>query len=116
MALRRAQQQAEKRADRLFLELDNRQIEDASGDWVAQVLGIHIAQRDVWVQIAPADAPRRSLLLHLSSRATATHAIVALSAWSKTPTPERVRVIEVIPHRNPARQWTRRRESDPLAA
>jgi hypothetical protein len=81
-----------------------------------QVLGIYIAKREVWVQIAPADEPRRSLLLHLSSRATANDAIVALSAWSKTPTHERVRAVDVVPPRNPARQWTRRPESDPLAA
>lgn len=116
MMLKKAHQRVEGRADRLFRELDNRRIEDGSGGWVAQVQGIHIAKRDVWVQIAPAGEPDQSLVLHLPSRATANDAIVALGDWSKTPIHERVPTVHVVAHRNPPRTMDVRQESDPLAA
>jgi hypothetical protein len=80
------------------------------------VFGIHIVKGEVWAQIAPADKPYESLVLHLPPWATATDAIVALSDWSKTPTHERVHVVHVVARRNPARTMDGRQESDPLAA
>ena len=84
-------------ADRLFARLDNRLIDDASGGWIAYVLGVHIADGDIWVQIAAADEPDRNLLLHLLSPADVDHAIAALDAWSKTPGPGRAGIIDVRP-------------------
>jgi len=83
-------------ADRLFAELDDRRIETGSTGWVARVLGIHMAQRAAWVQIAPAGGEPWSVVLHLSPQATADHAIAALTAWSRVPSHERPLVVEVM--------------------
>src|SRR5216684_2573267 len=81
-------------ADRLFAELDDRRIETGSTAWVARVLGIHIAPRAAWVQIAPAGGEPWSVVLHLSPQATADHALGALTAWSQAPSHERPLIVE----------------------
>jgi hypothetical protein len=83
-------------ADRLFAALDDRRIETGSTSWVARVLGIHMGHRAAWVQIGPAGDAPCGVLLHLSPRATADHAMAALTAWSQTPELERPLVIEVM--------------------
>src|SRR5262249_45609146 len=54
-------------ADRLFAALDGRRTSGPCGSWEVHVTGIHIVQRDAWVQVAAADQPDRSVVLHLSA-------------------------------------------------
>jgi hypothetical protein len=96
-ALRIARPPKRSPADRLFTALDDRRIEaPESSGWVARVLGIHLVQRDAWVQIGAAGDATLSVLLHLSPQATADHAMAALSAWSRLPKYERPFLVEVM--------------------
>jgi hypothetical protein len=83
-------------ADRLFAELDHRAIEGVSYSWVAQVLGVHMVGSEAWVQVASAHDPLCNVMLHLSPRATADHALAALQAWSVAPAAERNGVVHVM--------------------
>ena len=83
-------------ADRLFAELDNRAISGARDGWVAQVNGVHMVGAEAWVQVASANEPLCNVLLHLSSRATAHHALAALQAWTGTPLAERDSTVHVM--------------------
>jgi hypothetical protein len=66
------------RIDQLIAALDQQQIGDGVGAWVAEVLGVHSDGRDLWVQVARAHEPGQSLILRMSIHATAQHAIAAL--------------------------------------
>ena len=66
------------RIDEFVTALDQRRIGEGSTSWVAQVLGIHAEGPDLWVQVAPADAPTEGVVLRLSAWATPQHAIAAL--------------------------------------
>ena len=85
------------RAEQLFAELDCQIVGEAADRWVLVVLGIHDFIQGAWVQIAPAHDTSRGLVLQLLPRATADHALAALTAWSKIPPDERPRVVEVRP-------------------
>lgn len=67
-------------ADRWFRALDQRRIEAGTRRWIAHVMGIHLDGREIWVQIAPGDAPEKSLVLHLSGWTTIDQAIIAMKA------------------------------------
>jgi hypothetical protein len=59
-------------ADHWFAALDQRQIGTGTASWVAQVLGVHRENDDLWVQIAPSVDPDVTIVLRLSP-ATAVH-------------------------------------------
>jgi hypothetical protein len=82
--------------DPLFAGLDQRQITDGAGGWIAEVVGIHRDPRETWVQIATSDAPEETVLLHLSPWAGTDDALAALSAWSSCEMSRRPRIIEVM--------------------
>jgi hypothetical protein len=82
-------------ADRLFAELDNRAVDGSSCPWIAQVHGVHMIGSDAWVQVGSASEPFCSVMLHLSPRATADHALAALQAWSGDPETERSSVVHI---------------------
>jgi hypothetical protein len=83
-------------ADRLFAELDNRTVSSAPYAWIAQVFGVHMIGTEAWVQVGAANEPLCSVMLHLSPRATADHALAALQAWSGAPVAERNSVVHVM--------------------
>ena len=82
--------------DPLFAGLDQREIADGAGGWVAEVVGIHRDPRETWVQIATSEAPDETVLLHLSPYAGTDDALAALRAWSGCEMSRRPRVIEVM--------------------
>jgi hypothetical protein len=59
-------------SDHWFVALDQRQIGTGTASWVAQVLGVHRENDDLWVQIAPSVDPDVTIVLRLSP-ATAVH-------------------------------------------
>jgi hypothetical protein len=84
------------RAERWFAELDQRRIAGGPFSWLIQVDGVHLEQRDAWVQVALVDQPLSSVVLHVSAHATAAHALAALQAWFKTPPCDRPHVVDVM--------------------
>jgi len=84
------------RAERWFAELDQRRIQGGPFSWLIQVDGVHLAQRDAWVQVALVDQPLSSVVLHISAHATAAHALAALQAWFRTAPSDRPHVVEVM--------------------
>ena len=68
-------------ADELFAALDRRMIGEDVDSWVADVLRIHGDDRDWWIDVATASDASVSVVLRLSRRATATHAVAALREW-----------------------------------
>ena len=68
------------RIDQLVAALDQQRIGEGASSWVAQVLGVHTEGPDLWVQVAPADAPTEGVVLRLSAWATPQHALAALLA------------------------------------
>jgi hypothetical protein len=85
------------RADALFAGLDARAIECRARTWVTQVLGIHRDARHLWVQVAPADAIEKSVVLRVPPRATARQALAALtSAISTDDYPDVIPVMEIV--------------------
>src|SRR5262249_17920529 len=82
--------------DRLYELLDQRRIRVGPEDYQVQVQGIHTVKAgDIWVQVALGDGPSRVVVLHLSRKASADHAIAALTDWVGIPTANRPRTIEV---------------------
>jgi hypothetical protein len=65
-------------ADQWFAALDQRQIGTGPRTWVAQVLGVHGGDDDLWVQIAPSVDPGATIVLHLSSATSLEEALRAL--------------------------------------
>lgn len=65
-------------AQAIVAALDGRQMGTREQGWKAQVLGIHVDEGDLWVQVARDNDPATIAVLRLSRHATASHAIVAL--------------------------------------
>ena len=76
-------QAAKNRAKRLATALDLQTVGDDANQWTVYVLGVHSDGRTVWLQIAPSLDGRDSMILRLSLRATAQHALAALSALGR---------------------------------
>jgi hypothetical protein len=71
-------------ADRLFTELDHRQIGDGLDSWITLVTGIHIERHEAWIQIGVMGDPARSVVVHLPEHVTADHALAALASWTRS--------------------------------
>ena len=67
-------------ADRWFVALDQRSIGSGHDGWVAQVMAVHTERDGLWVQIAAADRPAATIVLHVSA---ATHLDEALTALER---------------------------------
>lgn len=65
-------------AQAVVAALDDRQMGTRQQGWKAQVLGIHVDECDLWVQVARDHDPATNVVLRLSRHATALHAIGAL--------------------------------------
>jgi hypothetical protein len=83
-------------ADRLFAELDRRQIGSSPDSWTTLVTGIHIDGHEAWVQIAVMGDPIRSLVVHLPEHVTAEHALAALASWQRSDEESTSPVINVL--------------------
>jgi hypothetical protein len=83
--------------DRLFAALDAIWIDDPTGDWITEVLGIHTIRGEWWVQIAAQGNSRRSVLLHLSGSVTPDDTIATLRWWSLQPVASRSCLVTVVP-------------------
>jgi len=68
-------------ADEWFAALDRRVIGEGPEHWVAAVLRIYGDERDWWIDVATAGDASVSVVLRLSRRATAAHAVTALRGW-----------------------------------
>ena len=68
-------------ADALFAALDQAAIDDGVHPWTAAVLRIHADERNWWVDVATSSDNSVNVILQLSRRATASHAVAALHAW-----------------------------------
>ena len=88
--------QPDPRIDRLYAELNDRLITTLHGECLIEVFGIHEAQEEIWVQVAPSHDPFDGVVLHLSSHATADHALAALVAWFGIAPDDRPRIVEVM--------------------
>jgi hypothetical protein len=85
------------RADALFAGLDARAVPWRARTWVTRVLGIHRDARHLWVQVAPADAIEKSVVLRVPPRATPHQALAALaSAISSDDYPEVITVMDIV--------------------
>ena len=83
-------------ADRLFAELDHRQIGNGTVRWLTEVAAIHLVRHEAWVQVAPVGQSSRSVILHMSPRVTAKHALEKLAEfWSRTADEAAPQVIHV---------------------
>lgn len=68
-------------ADQLFATLDRRVIGEDVDRWVAAVLRIYGDEQDWWIDVATTTDASVSVVLRLSRRATAAHALAALHEW-----------------------------------
>ena len=68
-------------ADALFAALDQTPIGDGLDRWTATVLRIHADERDWWVDVATSSDNSVNVILQLSQRASAAHAVAALRTW-----------------------------------
>ena len=80
--------------DRVFLELDNRRIGIGPESWIAQVLGVHTADHEGWVQVASQEHPLHSVVVHIWPDTTAGQVALALSKWAELPVEDRPVMIE----------------------
>jgi hypothetical protein len=81
--------------ERLFADLDSRQVDDERGGWFTQVCGVYVdSWNTTWVQITAAHDPATSVVVHLSPAARANHVLAALRTWSAEPCATRSHVIE----------------------
>jgi len=84
-------------ADRLFAELDHRRVGEGPVSWLTEVAAIYIVRHEAWIQVAPVGESSRSVILHLSARATAKHALATLAAfWAQTVDGAAPQVIHVL--------------------
>jgi hypothetical protein len=84
-------------ADRLFAELDQRQIGDPDGS-IIEVISIHLTESTgAWVQMEIAGEQKESVLLHLPNSTSVDQAIAALNAWGQMALERRPRCIDVTP-------------------
>jgi hypothetical protein len=93
------------RADLLFAALDAIRIDDPTGDWITEVLGIHTIRGEWWVQIAEQENSGRSVLLVLSGSATIDDTIETLRWWSLQPVANRWRLVTVVPRSTADFSW-----------
>ena len=84
------------KADRLFIELDQRRINGGARDALVQVLGIHVHTSGSWIQVSLADECPDGVLLHLPLRATVEQALAALTKWALAPPDARPPVVRVM--------------------
>ena len=68
-------------ADALFAAIDQQVIARGNEQWLASVLRIHADERDWWIDVATAADASVSVVLRVSRRATAAHAVAALHEW-----------------------------------
>jgi hypothetical protein len=61
-----------------FRALDQRRIETETYCWIAHVIGVHLADGEVWIQIAPVNTPEHSLVLHVTESTSIDLAVTAL--------------------------------------
>ena len=83
------------REERLFAELDGRDIYSGTSHWFACVLGIHTTPEEDWVQLSLVGQFPCSLIVHLLPRTTAEQAINAINSWLKSPLDDRPRIVDV---------------------
>jgi hypothetical protein len=60
--------------------LDERRFSIGSEQWTTQVVGVHVAGFDTWIQLLFAEDQRRSLLLHLTPGTGIGAAVEAIRA------------------------------------
>jgi hypothetical protein len=63
--------------------LDQRPLGSGPSKWVAQVLAVHTERDGLWVQIAPADDPSATVVLHVSAATHLDEALTALEHQSR---------------------------------
>jgi hypothetical protein len=87
-------------ADRLFAELDRRQIIGyPDGTTTIEVTSIHVTETaGTWVQMQIAGEGKESVLLHLPNSTTVDEAIAALNEWGHMARECRPQCIDVTPH------------------
>jgi hypothetical protein len=68
--------------DRWFRALDQRRIRAGAAEWRIQVTGIHVSDRDVWIQMAGAAEPSGSVLLCVAPTTSVDRAVRALRTGS----------------------------------
>ncbi len=75
--------------DDVIVALDHQRVGEGAGSWVVEVLGVHSAGSDLWVQIARNGEPDDTLVLHVLPEATVGDALAALTtarpAWTSLP-------------------------------
>jgi hypothetical protein len=84
-------------ADMLFAALDHHLITSAGGDWVTEVMGVHLDEHEAWVQVSALENTHQSVVLRMSPVATVQQALDALERWSSRSEDERLvsRILEV---------------------
>ena len=65
--------------DSFFVTLDRRPI--GPRGWIAQVQGVHEDRRGWWIQVARADDPTVSVVLHVPFDVTTDQMLAALALW-----------------------------------
>ena len=68
------------RAEVLAAALEQQPVGRGSNRWIVHVLGVHTDGRYVWVQVAPRADGTHSIVLRLSTWASAHHALATLAA------------------------------------
>lgn len=81
--------------DDVVAALDQQRVDDGDGGWVVDVLGIHVAESYLWIQIAQKHRPHESLVLRIASGTTAGDVLRALTR--ERPHPHRQRVLSIFP-------------------
>ena len=62
-----------------FAALDGKLVAIDDECWTAEVVGTHVAGPDLWIQLAAADDPSRSALVHIRSTASRAKILSRLS-------------------------------------
>jgi hypothetical protein len=83
--------------ERLFTALDGITINEPSGGWITEVVGIHVIRDEGWVEIRALGDDRRNVILQLRPSVTAGEAIAALRWWALQPLASRSRMVAVAP-------------------
>jgi hypothetical protein len=82
-------------ADALFAALDQAPMGDGADRWFAAVLRIYADERDWWVDVAASSDSSISVIVRLSRRASAVHAVAALRTW-RPGSPSRPAILNVM--------------------
>jgi hypothetical protein len=72
------------RAETLAAALEQQSVGDGINRWIVHVFGVHSDGHHLWIQVAPNADGTQSIVLRLSTPATARHAIAALAALSRS--------------------------------